>query len=548
MAVMDIILRAKDQASSVLNAVGKNGKGSGLQISDGMKKASLAISAAGVAIEGLARQQAPLTENTRRVANAMNMTEKEMRQLAISTSNVTFPLEDVLDLFEQGRQQGIRSSEQLKEYAEFWDMVGDATGENASQLANSSVALNALGIEVENQSEALSAFGFVAQETSQDIGGLLYFVERSGPQLREMGMDINDTAAVMGILEKELGMTSRTARQEFRSAVSESNGDLNAMLQTLGITSQTFDEYRQQVQASSNIIQENSEIHEQSYTLLQRVQSAIGDLTYRYGAQIETLSNLSMIMMSAAPIMHGLAAANKGLTAAKLVATKAMTAFGVSVNFALWPVLAVIAAIAGLVAIGWVLYKNWDKIINSIKKIFEGFLKFMKFIIQTLIAGVKWYIDTVKNNFVAVVEFLKGIWNSFADFFVNLWNGIGNAVKAPINLIISAVNTMIKGLNRIKINIPQWVPIMGGNSFGFNIPQIPRLHTGGTYHAQRAGGEGLALLRDGEVVRTPEEERRRGDSIVPKILNVIIQLDGREIARKIMPYATEEIIIKGGVS
>ena len=46
-----------------------------------------------------------------------------MRSLANEISNVTFPLQDVLDVMELGRQQGIKSGEQMKEYAALWDTV-----------------------------------------------------------------------------------------------------------------------------------------------------------------------------------------------------------------------------------------------------------------------------------------------------------------------------------------------------------------------------------------------------------------------------------------
>ncbi|WP_158234843.1 hypothetical protein, partial [Pseudomonas sp. 2995-1] len=85
----------------------------------------------------------------------------------------------------------------------------------------------------------------------------------------------------------------------------------------------------------------------------------VSDLTYRYGAQIESLSNLSMIMMGMPAIMNSytvatsLLAKTKGmaavattkftgvmglLTKAKGVATIAATKFAVAMNAAIWPV------------------------------------------------------------------------------------------------------------------------------------------------------------------------------------------------------------------
>lgn len=75
-----------------------------------------------------------------------------------------------------------------------------------------------------------------------------------------------------------------------------------------------------------------------------------------------------------------------------------------------------------------------------------------------------------------------------------MWRGIGDAIKAAVNGIIGVVNGMIRAvtnginaavdsLNRIHVDIPDWVPGFGGKRFGINIPhvsapQIPMLAKG----------------------------------------------------------------------
>src|SRR5690606_19330927 len=132
------------------------------------------------------------------------------------------PIEEAYASMEAGRQQGIKSGEQLQEFATFWDMVGDATGESGPELAKASVALRAVGIEAGNDAEALSALGFITEEATSTTGDFLKFLERTGPELRELGADVDDAAAILGILESEFGMSGRTARTEFRQAVNES--------------------------------------------------------------------------------------------------------------------------------------------------------------------------------------------------------------------------------------------------------------------------------------------------------------------------------------
>lgn len=76
-------------------------------------------------------------------------------------------------------------------------------------------------------------------------------------------------------------------------------------------------------------------------------------------------------------------------------------------------------------------------------------------------------------------ENIKNVASSVKDFLVGVFNGIVNIMKTPINAVISLINGAIKGINKIKVNIPDWVPLLGGKTIGFNIPTIPQLAKGG---------------------------------------------------------------------
>ena len=74
----------------------------------------------------------------------------------------------------------------------------------------------------------------------------------------------------------------------------------------------------------------------------------------------------------------------------------------------------------------------------------------------------------------------QGAWDAVVSMFGNIWSGIVGLVKAPINAVIGIINSAISAINGISVDIPDWVPIVGGQHFGFNIPTIPMLATGGT--------------------------------------------------------------------
>ncbi|MDD3502504.1 MAG: hypothetical protein PHE63_00235 [Eubacteriales bacterium] len=93
-------------------------------------------------------------------------------------------------------------------------------------------------------------------------------------------------------------------------------------------------------------------------------------------------------------------------------------------------------------------------------------------------------IKTILSNIISFVKNVftgnwKGAWDNIKNIFANIFGGLGDLIKTPLNAVIKAVNSMIGGLNKFKINIPSWVPVMGGKQFGFSVPKIPMLAEGG---------------------------------------------------------------------
>ena len=138
-------------------------------------------------------------------------------------------------------------------------------------------------------------------------------------------------------------------------------------------------------------------------------------------------------------------------------------------------VAAVIAAVVLIVA-------NWDKIKAAATK-----LK-----------------DWVVEKFNALVAFVRELPGKIASAASGMWDGIKSAFRSAVNWIIDKWNALRITLGGQRIDLPFG---MGFDipTFTLNTPNIPRLHTGGTYTADHPGGEGLAVIRDGERVSTPTE-------------------------------------------
>lgn len=141
---------------------------------------------------------------------------------------------------------------------------------------------------------------------------------------------------------------------------------------------------------------------------------------------------------------------------------------------------------------------------NIVKPVFEGIGSAFNWIWTNIISPVvNWIVGAFQNIGKVVSDIFGGIGNFIRDTF----NAIIGFVKGPVNAIISFINTMIDGLNSIKIKIPDWVPEWGGKTVGFNLAKIPQLADGGTI---TTGGTVMVGEEGPELLSLP-----KGASVTP---------------------------------
>ncbi|MED1803024.1 hypothetical protein [Brevibacillus porteri] len=66
-------------------------------------------------------------------------------------------------------------------------------------------------------------------------------------------------------------------------------------------------------------------------------------------------------------------------------------------------------------------------------------------------------------------------WQGVKTVFTGIFETLGAALAAPINAGIDMINAAIRGINSIKMDVPEWVPGMGGQTFSFSIGEIPKI-------------------------------------------------------------------------
>lgn len=94
-------------------------------------------------------------------------------------------------------------------------------------------------------------------------------------------------------------------------------------------------------------------------------------------------------------------------------------------------------------------------------------------------------------------------WTGIKDVFSGIFESIGGIFKGIINTVVDAINVVIDAINTISWDVPDWVPGIGGSTFGFDIPNVPRLANGAVIPPNH---EFLAVLGDqrrGVNIETP---------------------------------------------
>ena len=257
------------------------------------------------------------------------------------------------------------------------------------------------------------------------------------------------------------------------------------------------------------------------------------------------------------------------------IATVATGAFGTAIAFLTSPIGIATIAIGSIIAIGVLLYKHWDvikakaiEVWDNIKIKFEEFKNwlgnvfstdwskrfgFMGDILNGFLINIKNKWDGIKQIFQGIIDFVAGVftgnwsraWQGVVNIFGGIMGTLGGIIKSPLNAVISLINGAISGLNRISVNIPSWIPGIGGSHFGVNIPKVPYLAKGGIIDSPTLAMVGEA----GKEAVVPLENNRGGLRELASILltemgqgnsnsndsfgdgDLILQIDGSVIGK-----------------
>lgn len=234
--------------------------------------------------------------------------------------------------------------------------------------------------------------------------------------------------------------------------------------------------------------------------ILPAIMDGLGWIIDHKGPIIAALTGIgaAFAVFAIAPVIASVVAALGGLVT--MIRTVGIAQAALNVIMSMNPFGLVAAAIGALVAVGVLLYQNWDTIIATANRLWATFSEnfpAISAVISAWWSNISAAFNNVKAIFTNIIDFIKNVftgnwqaaWQNVANIFGNAFGAIVNLAKAPINAVVTAINGVLGGINNISIDIPEWVPGFGGKSFGFNIPMLPTFAQGGFTDGISIAGE-----------------------------------------------------------
>ena len=472
-----------EKSNAILNeisATAKNIEDGGKKVSDATKGLSTIAGGVAAGLGAMAVSAGAAADDLNTLAKQSGFGTDEIQKWQYAADRMDVSVETIISSARKMKKNMVSTS---KETTAAWETLGIAVTDSNGELRDSTAVFY----------EAIEALSQIKNETQRDTLAMQLF----GKSADEMAGFIDDGGAAL----KEMGEEAEKSGMILSQEALDGANAFNDGIDTLKAKAQ------QAFFSSGAALAEN--LLPVMDDLVDKISGILSWIARLDGDTLSMLVTIALVVAAISPL------------------AKIISGIGTAISFITkTPIVLLIAAIVGLVALIVTKGQEIIGILQSVDDFLQGvfavdwtniFGPGLGNILNVFFANVSNIWNGIKQIFEGVINFIQGVftgnwqqaWEGVKQIFSGVWGTFVGIAKAPINAVIGlvngligAINKAIGGLNSLKISVPDWIPGIGGKSFGFNIPSIPSipyLAKGGTVlHGNAIVGEaGPELLTVG---------------------------------------------------
>ena len=489
-----------------------------------------------------------VSNETERDALAMDILGKSAKEL---NPLIEAGSDTMAALAEEAHETGyVMSDEMLGAFGEFDDQMQRLNnGTTAAKNALGMVLLPTLGDLAGDGTDLLNEFTNAVLDSEGDIDKLGDVIGDMIPKVMNM---------ITKNLPKIIGLISKIVPQLVKALVDNLPQILDAAMQILEVITSTLlapENLSQIISAAINIVMKIAEFIIQNLPLIinaaiQIIVALIQGITQAIPTLIPTIiealitivntliDNLPLLLEATMQLV--LAVAMAILDNLPEIINALVEVIGAVVEFLLSP--------EGL---GLIVDTGYQLLVGLVTKLPEA--------LTEILSGIGDIVDDILKAF----GFEEGLGKGLTE----IWDGIWGMIKGVINTVIggingmisaveSAINFVIDAINTLSWEIPDWVPFIGGETFGFDIPnvsfyKIPELAEGAVINPNNPFLAVLGDQQSGVNVEAPLDTIKQAVSevmgVAPDTQIVIPVYIGQERIETIIAQANNNLsFISGG--
>lgn len=490
-------LKKAEKAASSFNVTAQKISATADKMAAGFSKAadktrglSMAAGGALVALGGAAYKAAQSADDLNTLAKQTGFTTAELQKMQYAAERIDVPMETITSA-------AAKMTKQLSSNEDKFTDLGVATRNADGSFRSVNSIFN----------DTVQALSEIPNETERDTAAMEIF----GKSANELAGVIDDGGASLHALGEEAENLGVIIPQDQLDAANQLNDEIDKLkAEGMGTFAALGTEV---VEMVLPYIPKVAESIEQVLEFIKKLDPDVLKLVVGVLAVTAALS----------PMMSALSGVASGIS---------MVSSAISFLCAN-PIVLLIAAIVALVAL---IAVKGDEIQNKLQQVDDYvqniFAKDWSDTFGSLGEGLNVWsklLSDVWNNAMTimngVIDFIRGVFTGDWD---RAWKGVQeifkgyfsqyvaiakvplNGVIALINGVISGMNKMIDGLNNLSFDIPDWIPEIGGKSFGLNIGhigKIPYLAKGGILEQGSAivgeAGAELLTMSNGRAIVQP---------------------------------------------